>query len=170
MPETGFRPSRIILFTSCKGGVGKSTVCANLAMSLALRGKTVLMIDCDFGSRCLDLVAGFSDSVVYDIADAVLGRVPPEKVVVNDRRTDKLFFIAAPYNFDNRMNIFSFRRTVAAYAGCGKYDYIFIDTPGGIGEPLAFASAVASYKHNRRRGGKAYRRCSLRFRTYPRRR
>ena len=41
------------------------------------------------------------------------------------------------------MNIFSFRRTVAAYAGCGKYDYIFIDTPGGIGEPLAFASAVA---------------------------
>lgn len=143
MPEAVFRPSRIILFTSCKGGVGKSTVCANLAMSLALRGKSVLMIDCDFGSRCLDLIAGFSDSVVYDIADAVLGRVPPEKAVVRDGRTDKLFFIAAPYSFDNRMNIFSFRRTVAAYAGCGKYDYIFIDTPGGIGEPLAFASSVA---------------------------
>ena len=143
MPENGARPSRIILFTSCKGGVGKSTVCANLAMSLALRGKRVLMIDCDFGSRCLDLVAGFSDDVVYDIADAVLGRVPPERVIVPDRRTDKLFFIAAPYSFDTRMNIFSFRRTVSAYATCGKYDYIFIDTPGGIGEPLAFASAVA---------------------------
>ena len=143
MPENAFRPSRIILFTSCKGGVGKSTVCANLAMSLALRGKSVLMIDCDFGSRCLDLVAGFSDDVVYDIADAVLGRVSPERVIVADRRTDKLFFIAAPYNFDTRMNIFSFRRTVSAYAACGKYDYIFIDTPGGIGEPLAFASSVA---------------------------
>lgn len=143
MTDITSRNSRVILFTSCKGGVGKSTVCANLAMSLALRNRRVLVIDCDFGSRCLDLIAGFSDRAVYDIGDVVLGRVPPEKAIVADTRSDKLFFIAAPYSFDARMNIFSFRRAIAAYAQCGKYDYIFIDTPGGVGEPLAYASAVA---------------------------
>lgn len=137
------RNARVILFTSCKGGVGKSTVCANLAMSMAMRGKNVLVIDCDFGSRCLDLVAGFSDRAVYDIGDVVLGRVPPEKAVVKDTRCERLFFIAAPYSLDARMNIFMFKRAIADYACCGKYDYIFIDTPGGAGEPLMYASAVA---------------------------
>lgn len=135
--------ARIILFTSCKGGVGKSTVCANLAMSMALRGRRVLVIDCDFGSRCIDLIAGFSDRAVYDIGDAVLGRVPPEKAVVKDYRSPNLFFIAAPYSVDAQMNLFSFKRTIAAYATSGRYDYIFIDTPGGAGDPLMYASAVA---------------------------
>lgn len=143
MDGTSSGISRVILFTSCKGGVGKSTVCANLAMSLALRGRSVLVIDCDFGSRCLDIVAGFSDRAVYDIGDVVLGRVPPERAIVADTRTDKLFFIAAPYSLDAKMNIFSFRRAVSSYAQSGKYDFIFIDTPGGAGEPLEYASSVA---------------------------
>ncbi|MBQ9510768.1 MAG: P-loop NTPase [Clostridia bacterium] len=141
--ETQSKNARIILFTSCKGGVGKSTVCANLAMSVALSGKDVLVIDCDFGSRCLDIVAGFSDRAVYDISDAVVGRVPPEKVVVKDNRCEHLSFIAAPYSVDAQMNLFLFKRTIAAYATSGRYDYIFIDTPGGAGDPLLYASAVA---------------------------
>ena len=103
--------AKVMLFTSCKGGVGKSTICANLAMTLAEKGKRVLMIDCDFGSRCLDLVAGLSDLAVYDIADAVLGRISPEKAVVADNRNSNLFFVAAPYSFDPSMTLFAFKRT-----------------------------------------------------------
>lgn len=143
MEELRSQNARVILFTSCKGGVGKSTVCANLAMSVALRGKRVLVIDCDFGSRCLDIVAGFSDRAVYDIGDVVLGRVLPEKAVVKDYRCDSLSFIAAPYSLDAQMNIFAFKRAIASYAQCGRYDYIFIDTPGGAGDPLTYAASVA---------------------------
>ena len=57
------------IVTSCKGGVGKSTVAANLAAALALEGHRTLLIDCDFSNRSLDLILGCEDSVLYDICD-----------------------------------------------------------------------------------------------------
>lgn len=137
------KSTQIILFTSCKGGVGKSTVCANLAMAVAGRGKRVLLIDCDFGNRCLDLVTGLSDEVIYDISDIAFGRIPASRAVIRDKRCDTLFFVAAPYGFDSRMNTFSFKSAVKKLSASGNYDFIFIDTPGGIGEPLLFAANVA---------------------------
>ena len=74
MAETA-KDAQIILFTSCKGGVGKSTVCANLAMTMATLGKRVLLIDCDFGNRCLDIITGLSSETVYDIGDVLKHRV-----------------------------------------------------------------------------------------------
>ena len=135
--------TQVILFTSCKGGVGKSTVCANLAMAVALRGRRVLLIDCDFGNRCLDLVAGLSDKVIYDIADLAFGRIPCERAVIRDSRSENLFFVAAPYGFDSRMNTFSFKSAVKRLMAADHYDFVFIDTPGGVGEPLQFAANVA---------------------------
>ena len=98
---TGAATTKIILFTSCKGGVGKSTVCANLAMSVAKRGKRVLLIDCDFGNRCLDLVAGFADAVVYDISDIASDKIDCESAILHDKRCENLHFIAAPLGFDH---------------------------------------------------------------------
>lgn len=135
--------TKVILFTSCKGGVGKSTVCANLAMAVARRGKRVLLLDCDFGNRCLDLVAGFSDEIVYDISDIAFGRIDCERAIIQDRRSEHLFFLAAPYGFDNGMNTFAFRAAVKKLTSLERFDFIFIDTPGGIGEPLLFAASVA---------------------------
>ena len=72
MEANGFSSkTKVILFTSCKGGVGKSTVCANLAMSEALLGKRTLVIDCDFGNRCMDILLGLSDEAIYDIGDVI---------------------------------------------------------------------------------------------------
>ena len=135
--------THVILFTSCKGGVGKSTVCANLAMSLAEKGKIVLLIDCDFGNRCLDIILGLSDETVYDIGDAVLGRISPEDAVIKDKRSENLFFVAAPGGFDTNITKSAFRRVINIYLKSGKYDFIFIDTPGGVGEPLILAASVA---------------------------
>ncbi len=135
--------TQVILFTSCKGGVGKSTVCANLAMALAERGKRILLIDCDFGNRCLDLITGMSDDVVYDISDVALSRVSVERAVLHDRRNKNLSFIAAPHSMDNNINATAFKSVIHRIVASEIYDYIFIDTPGGIGEPLRFAASTA---------------------------
>lgn len=63
-----------VLITSCKGGVGKSTVTANLALALARRGKRVVAVDCDFSNRTLDLLFGCEDAVLYDLCDVIAGR------------------------------------------------------------------------------------------------
>lgn len=137
------RKTQIMLFTSCKGGVGKSTVCANLAMTMAKSGKRVLLIDCDFGNRCLDIVTGLSDEAVFDIGDVLTHRISPERAVIRDSREPNLYFIAAPYDFDFRISSATFRAVIMQYADSGAYDFIFLDTPGGVGDPLLFASVVA---------------------------
>jgi septum site-determining protein MinD len=135
--------TKVVLFTSCKGGVGKSTVCANLAMAVAKRSLRVLLIDCDFGNRCLDLVAGFSEAVVYDISDIASDKVDCESAILHDTRCENLHFIAAPLGFDTSMDPLTFRSIVKKLTDTGNYDFVFIDTPGGIGEPLRFAAGVA---------------------------
>ncbi|MBO4353625.1 MAG: P-loop NTPase [Clostridia bacterium] len=142
MSETK-RTAEIILFTSCKGGVGKSTVCANLAMSLAMHGKRVLMIDCDFGNRCLDILAGLSNEAVYDIGDVTSHRVSPERAVIKHGKNKNLSFVAAPNTYNFSVSSAAFRGAVGFYAKSGEYDFIFLDTPGGIGEPLLLAANVA---------------------------
>lgn len=142
MAETA-KDAQIILFTSCKGGVGKSTVCANLAMTMATLGKRVLLIDCDFGNRCLDIITGLSSETVYDVGDVLAHRVDPFRAVVTDKRNARLSFVAALNDWDVRVSPATFRATIMLYAKSGKYDFIFLDTPGGVGEPLILAANVA---------------------------
>ena len=63
-----------ILVSSLKGGIGKSTVALGIAAALADRGKRVLLLDCDDGNRCLDLMMGIEDRVLYDLSDVMEGR------------------------------------------------------------------------------------------------
>ena len=138
------KKAKIILVTSCKGGVGKSTVSANIGMALALTGHRTLLIDCDFGIRCLDVITGLTDSAVYDVADFVTGRVPLEKCAVSVSGTDDLMLIAAPYDVGhNAPNRAEFRRAVKDAAENGGFEFIILDTPGGFGESLVMAAETA---------------------------
>ena len=80
--------SRVIVVTSGKGGVGKSSISVNLASALAFSKFKVCLIDGDFGLKNLDVMMGLENRVVYDLNDVVEGRCTIEQVLVKDKRID----------------------------------------------------------------------------------
>lgn len=133
--------SKVILVTSCKGGVGKSTISANLAMSLAKLGKKTLLVDLDFSNRSLDLILGCEDSVMLDICDVVKGRATLEKACLTDARCGLLYFCAGPLFYTEKIETDEFVSTVEKAKE--NFEYIIIDTPGSAGEEIQLAAKVA---------------------------
>ncbi|MBQ0102514.1 MAG: P-loop NTPase [Firmicutes bacterium] len=132
-----------IMVTSCKGGVGKSTVSANLGIRLAYDGFKTLIIDCDFGVRSLDLIMGLEDRVVFDIVDVIMRDIPIESAAVRDPRSDNLFFVAAPYNYNDELTCEVFSAAIDKIAESMELDYIIIDTPGDTGIPFRLAASAS---------------------------
>ena len=129
MPESeDNKSSKVITVTSLKGGVGKSTITANLAFTLAQSGKRILAIDCDFNIRNLDLIMGLEDRVVYDFGDAVKGTVSPEKAIISDPRCPSLFLCAAPYSDFEIPSKNQFDNLLSYFAESGNYIFIIINT------------------------------------------
>ena len=121
-----------LLITSCKGGVGKSTSAVGLATALARRGKRVLLCDCDFDMRCLDLILGLENEVVYDLYDAAVGRVPVEKTIMHTDGLDDLGFIAAPFHGGDTLTSEMLGNVFRQAEVAGRYDYVILDTPGSL--------------------------------------
>ena len=123
--------ARVIVVTSGKGGVGKTTTTANLAVALAKGGRRVVAIDADIGLRNLDLVMGLENRIVYTLVDVVEGACRLSQALVRDKRVENLFMIPAAQT-----------RTKDAVTAdqmteiCGElredFDYIFVDSPAGI--------------------------------------
>ena len=78
--------SELIVITSGKGGVGKTTTSANIGCGLALTGKKVALVDADIGLRNLDVVMGLENRIVYDLVDVVEGNCRLKQALIKDKR------------------------------------------------------------------------------------
>lgn len=132
----------VIMVTSRKGGVGKTTIAANLGMALALMGKKTLIIDCDFGMRCLDLVMGLEDRCMYDLSDVIVRRVSYDKAIIRDERSANLFFLPGPYKYEKNITVKDFTRFIKSVSTALDLEYIVLDTHGGNGDELILGAAV----------------------------
>lgn len=118
---------RVLFITSFKGGVGKTTLSANLSAVLARMGYKVLAVDGDLGMRCMDMAFGAENSAVYNIADVLAGDIPAEKAVVADDNVKGLYFLASPVQkpetIPDREKFLSLFRVLR-----DRYDYVIIDS------------------------------------------
>jgi septum site-determining protein MinD len=132
---------RIIVITSGKGGVGKTTCTANLGTALAKMGRSVALMDADFGLRNLDLLLGLENRVVYTALEVLAGQCRLEQALVRDKRQRDLVLLPAAQN-RNKDSVTPEQMKQLAYALTKKYDYVLIDCPAGI--EMGFQNAIAA--------------------------
>lgn len=130
----------VIVITSGKGGVGKTTSTANLGTGLALQGKKVALLDTDIGLRNLDVVMGLENRIVYDLVDVVEGNCKIKQALIKDKRYEGLFLLPAAQTKDkNAVKPDQMKKL------CNElkkdFDYIIIDCPAGIEQ--GFKNAIS---------------------------
>ncbi|WP_133499761.1 septum site-determining protein MinD [Cognatilysobacter terrigena] len=124
--------AEIIVVTSGKGGVGKTTTSASLACGLARRGHKVAVIDFDVGLRNLDLIMGCERRVVYDFVNVVHGEASLKQALIKDKRFDNLFVLAASQTRDKDALTKEGVEKVLNDLAADGFDYIVCDSPAGI--------------------------------------
>ena len=130
----------VIVITSGKGGVGKTTTTANLGAALALRGKKVALVDTDIGLRNLDVVMGLENRIVYDIVDVVEEKCKLRQALIKDKRFNELFLLPAAKTRDkSAINEEQMKELINKLKE--EFDYILIDCPAGIEQ--GFKNAIA---------------------------
>ncbi len=131
----------VIVITSGKGGVGKTTTNANISTGLAALNYKVVMIDTDIGLRNLDVVMGLENRIVYDIVDVVQGNCRLKQALIKDKRFENLFLLPAAQTKDkNSVNTDQMKELVGNLKP--EFDYIVIDCPAGIEQ--GFKNAIAA--------------------------
>ena len=134
---------RVIVVTSGKGGVGKTTTNANIGTALARAGKKVVMIDTDLGLRNLDLLLGLENRIVYTIVDVVEERCKLKQALVKDKKNPNLCLLAAAQTRDKSAVTEAQLKDI-----CDElkkdYDFILVDCPAGIEQGFQNAVAGAS--------------------------
>jgi septum site-determining protein MinD len=130
----------VIVITSGKGGVGKTTTTANIGAGLALSGKSAVLIDADIGLRNLDIVMGLENRIVYDIVDVVDGFCRLRQALIKDKRFENLYLLPAAQTKDkNAINPEQMKNLTNELRA--EFDYIIIDCPAGIEQ--GFKNAIA---------------------------
>lgn len=121
-----------IVVTSGKGGVGKTTSAASLAVGLARAGKKVAVIDFDVGLRNLDLIMGCERRVVYDFVNVIQGDCSLKQALIKDKRFEKLFILAASQTRDKDALTQEGVEKVLEGLRKERFDYVVCDSPAGI--------------------------------------
>ena len=130
----------VIVITSGKGGVGKTTTTANLGSSLAEAGKKVVLVDTDIGLRNLDVVMGLENRIVYDIVDVIEEKCKLRQALIKDKRFEELFLLPAAQTRDKTaINEEQMKELTKKLKE--EFDYILIDCPAGIEQ--GFKNAIA---------------------------
>jgi len=133
---------KVIVVTSGKGGVGKSTATANIGTAFALMGRNVTVVDADIGLRNLDVIMGLESRVVYTSMDVIKGNCELSKALVKDRRSKNLKLLAASQTH-NKMDISSEQIKKIVKALKEENDYVIIDSPAGIEQGFQNAAIAA---------------------------
>lgn len=144
---TGEEPlsAEIIVVTSGKGGVGKTTTSASLANGLAMAGKKVAVIDFDVGLRNLDLIMGCERRVVYDFVNVVNGEATIKQALIKDKRHENLFVLAASQTRDKDALTQEGVEKVLNDLSNEGFDYIVCDSPAGIEKGAHLAMYFADH-------------------------
>ena len=130
----------VLVITSGKGGVGKTTTTANLGTGLAQLGKKVVVIDADIGLRNLDVVLGLENRIVYDLVDVVEGNCRLKQALIKDKRYPDLFLLPAAQTRDK--SAVNPGQMIALHDDLKEiFDFILVDCPAGIEQ--GFRNAVA---------------------------
>lgn len=140
----GVRLAKIIVITSGKGGVGKTTSSAALSTGLAMRGHKTVVIDFDIGLRNLDLIMGCERRVVYDFINVINGEATLRQTLIKDKRIPKLYILPASQTRD---------KDALTIEGVGKileelskdFEYIICDSPAGIESGALLAMHFADH-------------------------
>lgn len=123
--------ARKIVLTSGKGGVGKTTVCANLGVNLASLGFRTVLVDVDIGLNNLDVVMGLEKQVVFDITDVIMGRCRAKQALVEDIRFPNLFLLPSSH-YSGKTHILGEHIKSVLNMLDSSFDYILIDCPAGV--------------------------------------
>ena len=130
----------VIVITSGKGGVGKTTTTANIGTGLAMLGKQVVMIDTDIGLRNLDVVLGLENRIVYDIVDVVKGNCRLKQALIRDKRFETMFLLPAAQTKDKTAVSEQEMKDLCLKLN-EEFEYVIIDCPAGIEH--GFRNAIA---------------------------
>ena len=127
-----FRMAKIIVVTSGKGGVGKTTTSASFASGLALRGHKTAVIDFDVGLRNLDLIMGCERRVVYDLINVIQGEATLNQALIKDKQCPELYVLAASQTRDKDALTIEGVKKILDNLATMDFEYIICDSPAGI--------------------------------------
>ena len=131
----------VIVVTSGKGGVGKTTTSANVGTGLALLRKRVVLIDTDIGLRNLDVVMGLENRIVYNLVDVIEGTCRYRQALIKDKNTPNLFLLPSAQTKDkSAVSPEQMRKLVDELRD--EFDYVILDCPAGIEQ--GFQNAIAA--------------------------
>ncbi len=133
----------VIVVTSGKGGVGKTTTTANIGTGFAMAGKKTVLLDADIGLRNLDVVLGLENRIIYDLVDVIEGNCQLKQALIRDKRFENLFLLPAAQTRD---------KSAVTEAQMGalcdelqeEFDYVVVDCPAGIEQGFKNAIVAAN--------------------------
>ena len=133
---------QVMVVTSGKGGVGKTTTTASIGAALALKGKRVLVVDADIGLRNLDVILGLENRIVFNLVDVAKNVAKPAQAIIKSKKSNNLYLLPASQTDDKDVVTEEEVKTVLEHYR-REFHFILVDSPAGIEQGFRNACAAA---------------------------